>query len=236
MVGADRYLMRYPDAAGSLHLSARSAGSLLSVDARLPASSRELRLLTVAGLESQAACSASSITRRGAHRRTTRLAGRCSWMGRSTYSWRRRVRSRRGRSSRTTTGLRIGRGTGEAELPFYFTMSQALWCVWDWVWLSYRSSRSPRERERKVLVQRRMYKAQRETYSGPGGYEMCFISVLKVTVLTTEYCTCHLQGADVNHSRRARAAVTSSTLPAPPAASPPPSHSRLCRPRCRSAS
>lgn len=29
MVGADRYLMRYPDAAGSLHLSARSAGSLL---------------------------------------------------------------------------------------------------------------------------------------------------------------------------------------------------------------
>ena len=235
MVGADRYLMRYPDAAGSLHLSARSAGSLLSVDARLPASSRELRLLTVAGLESQAACSASSITRRGAHRRTTRLAGRCSWMGRSTYSWRRRVRSRRARSSRTTTGLRIGRGTGEAELPFYFTMSQALWCVWDWVWLSYRSSRSPRERGRS-WCREECTGTERETYSGPGGYEMCFISVLRVTVLTSEYCTCHLQGADVNHSRRARAAITSSTLPAPPAASPPPSHSRLCGPRCRSAS
>ena len=180
MVGADRYLMRYPDAAGSLHLSARSAGSLLSVDARLPASSRELRLLTVAGLESQAACSASSITRRGAHRRTTRLAGRCSWMGRSTYSWRRRVRSRRGRSSRTTTGLRIGRGTGEAELPFYFTMSQALWCVWDWVWLSYRISefsQSSREREEGPGAEKNV-QAQRETYSGPGGYEMCFISVL----------------------------------------------------------
>lgn len=98
-------------------------------------------------------------------------------------------------------------------------------------------SQSSRERERgRSWCREECTGTERDVHSGPGGYEMCFISVLRVTVLTTEYCTCHLQGADVNHSRRARAAITSSTLPAPPAASPPPSHSRLCRPRCRSAS